>query len=162
MELLRLWQNIHQEASDLASAVEQLPDECECGDANSHLGGKCPCCRGHMMGGNPDDGQNCLSIISSLQADLTVLGQDLSIAGPALGAAALETQQVELRRGLFLAVGDLEAILEAFRRVTESVVGFRQECTILRMRTVKRRCVEFRAHCDRVNAELLNQRLRAG
>lgn len=161
MELLKLWQNIHQEASNLATAIERLPDECECGDADAHLGGRCPCCRGHMTGGNPADGQNCLSIITTLRADVSALGQDLSIAGPALGASALQRQQQELRRGLFLAAGELEAILEAFKRVTESVVGFRQECTISRMRAVKRRCIEFRAHCDRVNAELLARRPRA-
>lgn len=161
MELLKLWQNIHQEASNLATAIERLPDECECGDADAHLGGRCPCCRGHTPGGNPPEAQDCLSIISRLRADVTALGQDLSIAGPALGASALERQQQELRRGLFLAAGELDAVREAFQRVTESVVGFRQECTISRMRAVKRRCVEFRAHCDRVNVELLNRQPRA-
>lgn len=160
MELLQLWKNIHQEASDLTTAVERLPDKCECGDAESHLGGRCPCCRGHMTGENPA-GQNCLSIISRLRADLRALGQDLSIAGPALGASALETQRLELRQGVFLATSELEAILESFTRLTESVVGFRRECTITRMRTVKRRCAEFRAHCDRVNAELMDPRPRA-
>ena len=161
MQLLKLWQNIHQEASNLATAIEQLPDECECGDADAHLGGRCPCCRGHAPGGNPPEAPDCLSIITRLRADVTALGQDLSIAGPPLGASALEGQQPELRRGLFLAAGELEAIREAFQRVTESVAGFRQECTISRMRAVKRRCVEFRAHCDRVNAELLDRRPRA-
>ena len=36
MQLLMLWQNIHQEATNLATAIEQLPDECECGDADAH------------------------------------------------------------------------------------------------------------------------------
>lgn len=157
MELLKLWQNIHQEASDLATAVERLPDECECGDADAHLRGTCACCGGHTHGGNAADSQDCVVIISRLQADLTALGQDLSIAGPALGASALETQRLELRRGLFLAAADLEAILESFKRVTESVAGFRRECTITRMRAVNRRSVELRDHCDRVNAELLDQ-----
>lgn len=156
MELLKLWQNIHQEASDLATAVERLPDDCECGDADGHLRGRCACCGGHMPSAHPANGQDCVEIIGRLQADLTALGQDLSIAGPPLGASALETQRLELRRGIFLAGADLEAILEAFKRLTESVVGFRRECTITRMRAVKRRCVELRDHCNRVNSELLN------
>ena len=157
MDLLQLWQNIGQEASDLATAVERLPDECECGDADAHLGGRCACCGGHTRGGQSIDGPNCLEIISRLRTDLTVLGQDLSVAGPALGASALETQRLELRRGIFLAAADLEAILESFKRLTESVAGFRRDCTITRMRAVKRRCIELRDHCQRVNAELLDQ-----
>ncbi|HEX5883407.1 MAG TPA: hypothetical protein VFY67_02570 [Pyrinomonadaceae bacterium] len=156
MDLLQLWQNIGQEARDLATAVERLPDECECGDADAHLSGRCACCGGHTHGHHPTDSQDCVEIIRRLRTDLTVLGQDLSVAGPALGASALETQRLELRRGIFLAAADLEAILESFKRLTESVAGFRRECTITRMRTVKRRCVELRDHCDRVNAELLD------
>ena len=139
MNLRQLWQNIGQEASDLATAVERLPDECECGDADAHLGGRCACCGGHAHGDHPADSQDCVVINSRLRADLTVLGQDLSVAAPALGASALETQRLELRRGIFLAAGDLEAILEAFKRSTESVAGFRRECSMTRMRAVKRR-----------------------
>lgn len=157
MDLLQLWQNIGLEARDLATAVERLPDECECGDADAHLGGRCACCGGHTHGGYAAESQDCVVIISRLRADLAALGQDLSIAGPALGASAVETRRLELRRGIFLAAADLEAILESFKRVTESVAGFRRECTITRMRAVKRRCIELREHCDRVNAELLDQ-----
>lgn len=158
MELLELWQNIHQEASDLATAVERLPDECACGNADDHLRGRCACCGGHVLSAHPAQGQDCVQAIGRLRADLTALGQDLSIAGPALGASALKTQRLELRRGIFLAASELEAILESFNRLTDSVVGFRRECTITRMRAVKRRCGELREHCNRVNSELLNQR----
>ena len=157
MDLLQLWQNIGQEARDLATAIERLPDECECGDADAHLRGRCACCGGHTHGDHSADRQDCVVIISRLRADLTALGQDLSVAGPALGASALETQRLELRRGIFLAAADLEAILESFRRLTDSVAGFRRECTITRMRAVKRRCLELRDHCDRVNEDLLDQ-----
>ena len=157
MDLLQLWQNIAQEASDLATTVERLPDECECGDADAHLRGRCPCCSRHAPSSHSGDSQDCVEIISRLRADLTVLSQDLSVAGPALGASALESQRLELRRGIFLAAGDLEVILEAFKRLTESVAGFRRDCTITRMRAVKRRCIELRDHCQRVNAELRDQ-----
>lgn len=156
MDLLKLWQNIGQEANDLAAAVERLPDECECGDADAHLRGRCACCGGHTPSSHVADGEDCVSIINRLRADLTALGQDLSVAGPALGVSSLESQRLELRRGVFLAAADLEAILESFKRLTESVAGFRRDCTITRMRTVKRRCNELRDHCERVNAELLN------
>ena len=154
MELLRLWQNIYREANDLVTAVERLPDECECGDAEGHLRGRCPCCGGHSPGTGSADRQDCVETISQLQADLTLLSQDVSLAAPALNATALKSQRVELRRGVFLAASDVDAIVEAFRRLGEAVTGFRRECTIARMRAVKRRCVELRDHCEHVNAEL--------
>ena len=58
MALLQLWQNIGKEASDLATAVEPLPDACECGDADAHLGGRCACCGGHTRGGQSIGGPN--------------------------------------------------------------------------------------------------------
>lgn len=109
-----------REASELATAVERLPDECECGDADAHLRGRCACCRGHTPGGHSADGQDCVEIISRLRTDLTVLGQDLSVASSAW-RLGLETQRLELRRGIFLAA-DLEAILESVKRLTEFVV----------------------------------------
>ena len=155
MELLQLWQNICEEASNLAGAIEQLPDHCESGDAEAHLSGQCACCSGHAAAGHAAGSRDCLAILGQLRADLTMLSQDLSVAGPALDVAAQETRRMELRRGVFLAAGDLQAIHEAFKRLSESVVGFRRECTISRMRAVKRHCIELRDHCERVNAELL-------
>lgn len=154
MELLELWHNIYREANELVTAVERLPDDCECGDADAHLRGKCPCCGGHTRADHSGDRHDCVESISRLQADLTLLSQDVSIVAPALNATALKSQRSELRRGVFLAAGDVDAIMEAFRRLGEAVTGFRRECTIARMRSVKRRCVELRDHCERVNAEL--------
>ncbi len=153
MELLQLWQNIYREANELATAVERLPDECECGDAEAHLRGKCPCCGGHP-GDHSTGRQDCVETIGRLQVDLTMLSQDVSLAAPALNATALESQRVELRRGVYLTASDVDAIMEAFRRLGEAVTGFRRECTIARMRSVKHRCVELREHCERVDEEL--------
>ena len=155
MDLLQLWRTIHQEAIRLAEAVEELPDECECGDADAHLAGRCPCC------GLPDRGgdharprKDCHAILARLRADLTMLTQDLSAAGPLLEAAALERQRFELRREVFLAASDLHRVAESFGRASDAVAGFRRECTVSRMRAVKRGCAELREHCDRVDAEL--------
>ncbi|HWP43899.1 MAG TPA: hypothetical protein VNO14_11725, partial [Blastocatellia bacterium] len=80
---------------------------------------------------------------------------DFAIAGPPPEASALEQRRFELRRGVFLAASDLQQILEAFKRVTESVAGFRRDCALSRMRAVKRCSAELRDHCERVNAEMV-------
>ncbi len=47
IDLMQQWSNVYQEALALAEEIEQLPDECPCGDADSHLNGRCPCCGTH-------------------------------------------------------------------------------------------------------------------
>jgi hypothetical protein len=133
MELLQLWQSIYQQAVELSETVMVLPDQCECGDADAHLEGRCPCCRGpEQTRGRP--GLNCSAIIARLQDDLTMLSEDVALAGPPTEATALEGQRRELRRGVFLAATDLRRVVESFKRVTESVAGFRVDCTVSRMR----------------------------
>jgi hypothetical protein len=154
MDLLQLWQNICVEARNLAAGIEQLPDHCESGDADAHLSGRCSHCGKHMPAGNAAGGLDCLEILSRLRADLAMLNQDMSTAVPALNIAATESKRMELRRGVFLAAGDLAEINEAYERISDAVAGFRRECTISRLRAVKRHCIEFRDRCERVNAEL--------
>ncbi|HSF23501.1 MAG TPA: hypothetical protein VLE20_04680 [Blastocatellia bacterium] len=155
MELLQLWQSVYQEAVQLADFVERLPDACGCGDADAHLDGRCRCCSGHeQTGEHHGGGENCTAVLTRLRADLTMLSRDFAIAGPPMEGSALEEQRFELRRGVFLAANDLQQILEAFKRVTESVAGFRSDCAIPRMRAVKRNCAELRKHCERVNADM--------
>lgn len=155
MDIFQLWQNICVEAGNLAAGIEQLPDYCESGDADQHLSGRCSHCgQHHLSAENAPQGLDCLEVISRLRADLAILNQDLSAAVPPLNIAAHETHQTEIRRGIFLAANDLQLINEAFERISESVVGFRRECTVSRMRAIKHYCLEFRNRCERVNAEL--------
>ncbi|HWN99588.1 MAG TPA: hypothetical protein VNS63_10000 [Blastocatellia bacterium] len=155
MDLTQLWQSISLESIELAAAVEHLPDECECGDADAHLQGRCLCCTRHdQIGGHNGSGLNCNALIARLQADLAMLSEDLTLAGPPTEAAALEEQRVELRRRVFLAASDLQQTVEAFKKVSESVAGFRLDCAVSRMRAIKRHSAELREHCERVNAEL--------
>lgn len=157
MELSQLWQNIYKETVQLADTVGRLPDACECGDGDAHLEGRCPCCDSHEPAGERHGhAENCNSLLARLHADLTMLSEDLALGGPPLEAFALERQRFELRRGVFLAANDLQQIVESFKRVSESVAGFRRDCAVSRMRAVKRHCAELREHCERVNADLLN------
>lgn len=155
MDLLQLWRTVYQEAVQLAEVVEQLPDECECGDADAHLAGRCPCCGlPDRRGDHARPRKDCQEMLARLRADLMMLTQDLSAAGPLLEAAALERQRFELRREVFLAASGLHRIVESFGRARDAVAGFRHECTVSRMQAVKRACAELREHCERVNAEL--------
>ncbi len=156
MDLTQLWQSISEETVELAAAVERLPDKCECGDADAHLEGRCRCCSAHAQaGGRRDTGVNCNVVLARLQADLTMLSEDLALAGPPTETAALERQRHELRRNVFLAASDLHRAAEIFQRVADSVAGFRIDCAVSRMRAIKRHCAELREHCERVNGELL-------
>jgi hypothetical protein len=155
MDLIQLWQSINTEATHLAETVERLPDACDCHDADAHLAGRCACCtKNEGSVGFNQEAESCDEILARLRADLTMLSEDLALAGPPMDAAALEKGRFELRRGVFLAGNDLQQILAAFKRLTESVAGFRRDCALSRLQAVKRYCKEFRDHCERVNAEM--------
>jgi hypothetical protein len=163
MDLTQLWQSISEETIELAAAVERLADKCECGDADAHLEGRCQCCSAHgQAGGRPASGVNCNELLARLQADLSMLSEDLALAGPPTEAAALEKQRYEVRRGVFLAASDLQQTVEAFKKVSESVAGFRIDCTVSRMRAIKRHSAELREHCAQVNTELQEWQTAAG
>ena len=154
MDLIQLWQNICEEANDLAAGMDRLPDRCNSADAEAHLSGRCACCVAPRPPGHSADHPDCLSLLNRLGVDLKILNQDLAVGGPPLDVMAQEQKRLELRRGVLLAAGDLQMINEAFKRLNESVIGFSRECTISRMQAIKRHCIELRDHCDRINAEL--------
>lgn len=109
------------------------------------------------MGGRDDADTNCNEILARLRADLTMLCKDFSTVGPPMEEMALVEKKLELRRGIFLAAGDLQQTLQSFDRVTGAVAGFHRNCAVTEMRGVKRRCAEFRQHCERVNSQMSGQ-----
>lgn len=155
MQLLELWRQIHAEVVQLSDAMARVPDECECGDADAHLEGRCSCCASHTPAKKPPStAESCLAIIDRLRADLSMLTKDFSVAAGTLDAMALGSQRLELRRGLFLTGSDLQHLVQTFEKAGESVAGFRRNCTLSELRRAKRNSVALREHCDRLNAEL--------
>ena len=61
----------------------------------------------------------------------------------------------DVRRGVFLAAEDLERIGVELERVGEAVLGFRRSCAISELRRAKRHAAVLLAHCERVNANLI-------
>lgn len=155
IDLLSLWRKVLSEAVQLSEAIEPLPDVCECGDADAHLDARCSCCGGHERAlERHGSTETCTDILARLRADIAMLAKDFSaLAGP-LELAALNKQSVELRRGVFLAAGDLHQICEAFERVDHAVMGFRRTCSVPDLKRVKLRCAELRERCERINAAL--------
>lgn len=158
IDLLSLWWSIGWEAMELCDTVERLPDVCACGDAEAHLEGRCRCCNRHRpIEEGPEREENCSAIIARLRTDLRILANEFkSTAGP-VEALALVKGDVELRRGIFLTPNDLQQVLVVFARITESVAGFRMNCSITQMQRMKRYCVELKEACRRINRELLGE-----
>ena len=155
MDLLKEWREVHREAVQLCDAIERLPDECRCGDAGEHLGGRCPCCGERRRAGQTQDrGRDCSELLAGVQAAMSLFCEDLKrIAAPAADSAPTE-MRLEVRQGVFLAASDLEHLMTALARVSQSVVGFRRTCAITEMKGVKRHGAALREHCDRLDAEL--------
>lgn len=155
VDLMQQWQNVYQEAISLVEEIENLPDECPCGDADAHLNGHCQCCGTHPQASQSKvHSQSCTDLLACLRADLAVLCEDfMRVAGP-MKVVALQTCWVALRREVVLTADDLQKIAGAFERVDQAAVGFRRSCAVSEMRSLKRACVELRVHCEALNREL--------
>lgn len=154
MDLFEQWRDVKQEAIQLSEAIERIPEECACGDAEAHLEERCACCDRHPGASKAAGGDRCSVILERLNADLSVLCENFSRAVGALPAAARGRRRLELRRGVFLAASNLKQLTQALERVNDAVVGFRRTCTLLEMRKLKSRIKEFREHCNRLDVEI--------
>ena len=155
MQLLQLWHDIYAQTVQLSDALGRIPDECECGDADAHLEGRCSCCMSHTPTAKPHTaGESCLTIIDRLRADLNMLMKDFAVVAGTLDVASIGSQRLELRRGLYLTGTDFQQLAGTFEKVGQSVAGFRRNCTLSELRRAKQHSAALRAHCDKLNAEL--------
>ncbi|MCI0443998.1 hypothetical protein L0152_12395 [bacterium] len=150
-DLSELWSEIYQEAIQLCDSIERLPDQCECGDADAHLEGRCRCCNQNEPAHG--HGENCNTILERLRVDLSMFCRDFStIASPI--ESAIGTEYIQLRRGIFLAAADLQQIVKTVERVSEAVAGFRRTCDLTELRGIKRHTAELRAHLQIVKNKM--------
>ncbi len=154
-DFLQVWLSIYQESIQLCDAIDALPDDCECGDAEAHLEGRCPCCREHRQSsGAQTNKESCTVLLTRLRADLTFLCQDFALLATQIDTAVIGSQGLELRRGLFLAAGDLHKIAKTVDRLDEEVVGFRKSCDLSHLHSMKRTAIELRQHFIQLNVSL--------
>jgi hypothetical protein len=154
MRLSELWQEVYREVMQFTETLARLPDECRCGDAEAHLEERCPCCESSHARGPLGAGGSCAETVSRLQADFSMLWEDVKRVSAPIEEAAPREDLLEIRRGVFLAAKDLEQIGRELERVTEAVLGFRRSCAVSELRRAKRHAAELRAHCERVNNNL--------
>lgn len=146
-DFLKSWNSVDKEAIQLCDAIDNLPDHCECGDAEAHLEGSCPCCRGRTIVSEPHkQSTSCTVLLARLRADVTLLCQDFKQLATPLSGAEIGLQGLELRRGIFLAAEDLNRIATTVERLHKEVVGFRRSCDLLELHSTKRAATELRQH----------------
>jgi hypothetical protein len=155
VDLLQQWQNVYQEAISLVEEIENLPDECPCGDADAHLNHRCPCCGTHTQASHGrNHSQSCTELLVGLRADFALLCEDFTRTAGPMRAVALGTRWTALRRDVVFTADDLQKIAGALERVDHAVLGFRRSCAVSEMRSLKRACAELRVHCEALNREL--------
>ena len=155
MDLLEQWRGIYREVVRLSGAITELPDVCECGDAEGHLERTCRCCAKHEPSHAPSGhGETCTEMLARMRADVSLLYEDFASVGAPIEAVARSSHQVELRRGVFLTAGDLQQIVTRLERLSDAVVGFRRTCALEEMRSIKKCSASLREHCERLNSEI--------
>ena len=143
--LVELWEEVYGEALMLCSAIEKIPDSCECGKDAMHLEGHCPCCGD----GHPEGGTNCVEILSQLRADLLILCNDFALISKPV--EVVPGNPAEMRRDMLLSGRELETISKTVQAVGDAVVGFRQSCDLQQLQNLKRHAVELRRYCGLLN-----------
>jgi hypothetical protein len=77
MSLFHKFQDVYFDVIQLADTLEQIPETCDCGDADAHLAGQCNCVAGGTL--KPPEGveQGCLYHLEKLWQKLHWLNEDL-------------------------------------------------------------------------------------
>lgn len=154
MDLREQWRGIFREVVRFSGAITELPDACDCGDAEGHLNSTCCCTRHQSPATGFDRGETCTEILDRLRADVSLLYADFAGVATPIDDAARSAHQAGLRRGIFLTAGDLQEIIVRLERLGAAVVGFHRTCALKEMRSIKRHSVALREHCERLNTEI--------
>ncbi len=153
MNLWRHWRNVYREAAQLCDTIERLPVDCQCGNADAHLTGRCRCGGGQVRAGSGTSG-DCDELIVSLRAALSLVWEDFKRLPEWTEDTVPADLRLDVRSGVYLAAGDLDHLLRALEHLSESVAGFRSNCVVTQMKSVKRCGAALRAHCDRLDNTL--------
>ena len=149
------WRDLYEEVIHLCDSLESVPEECECGNAETHLEGACRCCHGHTAGSpaSPDQ-PHCGERIARLRADLTLLCEDFQGVAGLVQKGARIAGPLAARRDLLLVAGDLGRILATLEDLDRAVAGFRRSCAIADMKQVKRQGAALLARCKKFGEDL--------
>jgi hypothetical protein len=82
MSLFHKFQDVYFDAVRLREALEKIPQQCECMDADAHLEGKCCCAAAHQGGhrsteSEAESSKGCMKSISKLRDGIQWFQDDL-------------------------------------------------------------------------------------
>lgn len=134
--LLGGWRDILDDVSRLATALQQVPDECGCGHGAAHLGGACPCCQ---AGEHPLDCVDCGALVQRLHVRVEAMREDSARFLPVVEQIVTRNpdETEERRARLRIVKTGIAAFVRTFERLEAAADEFRSGCSAVHLRAVK-------------------------
>ncbi|GBC81783.1 hypothetical protein HRbin10_00895 [bacterium HR10] len=151
MTLFHQFQDVYFDVIGLAEALAQLPESCECGDAEAHFTGRCRCV-GAESEKPPGEGEpGCVCHLKKLRERLYWLEEDLQrVKIPQ--RAGEEWQQ--WREKSFLLLTCLRSLTASLDQLDQAIEQFRQSSADEPLHRLRACGQELRAWAEKLNALL--------
>lgn len=149
--LLGGWRDILEDTEKVASAVEKLPEHCECGMGGAHLVGRCACCtEGAAASGCVD----CEALLEQIADQVDALrADDLRFTGVLRDFADRRPDHEAMRQGLDDVTRRTSRLVRIVESVQVAAADFRQGCRVDQLARLKARVRELRDEAKRLNRQ---------
>lgn len=167
--LIASWHDVLEDIRHLCRSLTALPDNCSCGDGQSHLRGSCVCCQAEHKDRVPVC-EDCDSLLATLRPEMNTLTVDTWRLFPAVmdllkprqqgithaGAGALERHiaSVTRRAAADAAEVHIAAVIQIFERLVVAGEEFRAGCRTSHLRTLKTAATSLLAEVERLDRAL--------
>ena len=157
------WRDVLDDIRHLCRSLKALPDDCACGDGQSHLRGSCACCQTERKD-RVLVCEDCDRLLAGLRPQMTTLTVDTWRFFPAVVDLLVPRQQ-EITQA---ATGEIErhiasvfrqaaadaverhiaAIIQTFERLVVAAEEFRAGCRTSHLRTLKTAATDLLAEVE--------------
>jgi hypothetical protein len=155
MTLFQKLQDAYFDAIRLREALERIPPQCECMDADAHLEGKCCCATVHQGGHLSSESEQapsmgCTASISKLRDGIQLFQDDLrKEQGQLLADEAAETG-----RPVILIESMVNSLTFALDRIEMALTQFRETCAHDALIRLKESSKELERYIEELNGKL--------
>lgn len=152
------WRDVLDGIRHLCRSLKALPDNCGCGDGQSHLRGTCVCCQTEHKGHVPAC-KDCDSLLGELRQQMNTLMVDtwrffpavIDLLKPGMKQAGARDRHIALVTGQAAANAaerHIAAIIQTFERLVVAAEEFRAGCRTSHLRTLKTAATDLLAEVE--------------
>jgi len=168
-QLIIGWRDVLDDLRHLCQSLKAMPDNCACGEGQSHLSGSCVCCRAEHKDRVPAC-EDCDSLLGKLRPEINTLTVDTwrffpavmdllkprqqRIKQPAAGALERHIASVSRQAAADAVERHVAAVIRTFERLVLAAEEFRAGCRTSHLRTLKTAASDLLAEVERLDRSL--------